>query len=86
MRLTVAINSAVFLDPEEGRTATVDRLVMAASHHRVSPDALEALVGLTAMACDSGRVLSMTPMLADIEELENLSLLTWGARDVVVLL
>lgn len=63
------VTSAMFENPEEGTTATVDRLVMAASYWKVSDSALRSLVHLTALACASDKVVSMTIPTADLDEL-----------------
>lgn len=64
-----AVTTVRFDNPEEGTTATVDRLVMAASYWKVSDSALRSLVHLTALACASDKVVSMTLPTADLDEL-----------------
>lgn len=64
-----AVVNAEFSNPREGATATVDRLVMAASYWKVSDPALRSLVHLTALACASEKVVSMTLPTADLDEL-----------------
>ena len=86
MQPTVAIVEALFEDPEEGATATVDRFVMAVAYHRASLGAVQALVLLTALACGSDKVVSMSHASADLDELETLGLIKWAARDKVILL
>lgn len=83
---TVAILAAQFADPEEGTTETVDRLVLAATHHRVTHEALKTLVALTALACGSKRVVGMTVRSADLDELEVHKLIKQVAHDTVVLI
>lgn len=83
---TAAIVAARFADPEEGTAATVDRLVLAAAHHRVTHEALKTLVSLTALACGSNRVVSMTVRTADLDELEFRKLIHQATHDTVVLL
>lgn len=85
MRPTVAISEAEFANPEEGTTATVDRFVMAVAYHRASLGAVQSLVLLTALACGSDRVVSMSHPSADLDELETLGLIRWAARNKVVL-
>jgi hypothetical protein len=82
----MAVNAVRFQNPDEDTTATVDRLVMAASYWRVSGPALRSLVHLTALACGSDKVVSMTLPTADIDELESKKLLKQTAHDTVVLL
>lgn len=83
---TVAIVAARFADPEEGTTATVDRLVLAAAHHRVTHEALKTLIALTALACASNHVVGVTARAADIDELESRKLIHQNAHNTVVLL
>ncbi|AXH66321.1 hypothetical protein SEA_SATIS_162 [Streptomyces phage Satis] len=80
--------SAAFDNPEEGTTATVDRLVMAASYWKISDSALRTLIYLTALACSSDKVISMTIPTADLDELERRGLARRDASrsDRVVLL
>lgn len=82
-----AIVKAEFANPEEGTTATVDRLVMAASYWKVSDSALRGLVHLTALACSSDKVVSMTLPTADLDELVRRGLIRCGSdrSDVAVL-
>jgi hypothetical protein len=77
---------ATFSDPEEGTTATVDRLVQAASYNRVSDSALRSLVLLTALALRSDKVVSMTLPEADVDELEVQKLIRRTAPGKAVLL
>lgn len=79
---------AEFSDPEEGTTATVDRLVRAAAHNRVSHGALHALVMLTALALGSREVVSMSMPQADLDELIERGLVRYatGTSDRVVLI
>jgi CO dehydrogenase/acetyl-CoA synthase beta subunit len=83
-----AIVNGEFSNPEEGTTATVDRLVMAASYWKVSDSALRSLVHLTALACASDKVVSMTLPTADLDELVRRGLIRCGADrpDTVVLI
>jgi hypothetical protein len=83
-----AILAADFSDPEEGTTATVDRLVMAASYWKVSDAALRSLVHLTALACASQKVISMSMPQADLDELIERGLVRYvtGTSDRVVLI
>jgi hypothetical protein len=69
-----AIVKAEFSDPEEGTTATVDRLVMAASYWKISDLALRSLIHLTALACASQKVVAMTIPTAALDELVRRSL------------
>lgn len=82
-----AVVKAEFSNPEEGTTATVDRLVMAASYWKVSDSALRSLVHLTALACASDKVISMTMPTADLDELVRRGLIRCHAdrSDTVVL-
>ena len=86
MEATIAINRAGFKTFEESTIATVDRLVMAASYWKVSDSALRSLVHLTALACGSDKVISMTLPAADLEELEARRLVESISLDSVVLL
>lgn len=83
-----AVVTALFDKPEEGVTATVDRLVMAASYWKVSDSALRSLVHLTALACASDKVVSMTLPTADLDELVRRGLIRCDASrpDAVILL
>lgn len=82
-----AIVNAVFSNPEEGTTATVDRLVMAASYWKVSDPTLRSLIHLTALACASDKVISMTLPTSDLDELVRRGLIRCDADrpDTVVL-
>jgi len=80
-----AVVAARFDIPEEGVTATVDRLVMAASYWKVSDSALRSLVHLTALACGSEKVVSMTLPACDLTELESRGLIRQATSDTVVL-
>lgn len=86
MPKVIPLWEAEFSDPEEGTTATVDRLVRAAAHNRVSHGALHALVMLTALALDSREVVSMTLPERDIDELEVQKLIRCTAPGKAVLL
>lgn len=77
---------AEFSDPEEDTTATVDRLVRAAAHNRVSHGALHALVMFTALALGSREAVSMTLPERDIDELEVQKLIRCTAPGKAVLL
>src|SRR5690606_41454870 len=83
-----AILAVAFSDPEEGTTPTVDRLVMADSYWKVSDAALRSLVHLTALACVSQKVISMSMPQADLDELIERGLVRYaaGSSDRVVLL
>lgn len=83
---TIVILAARFTDPEEGTTATVDRLALAAAHHRVTHEALKTLIALTALACESSQVVSMTARAADLDELESRRLIHQSTHNTVVLL
>jgi hypothetical protein len=80
------IITAVFENPEEGTTATVDRLVVAASYWKISDSALRTLIYLTALACSSDKVVSMTVLSADLDELERRGLARREGADGMVLL
>lgn len=86
MSKVIPLWEAEFSDPEEGTTATVDRLVRAAAHNRVSHGALHALVMLTALALGSREVVSMTLPERDIDELEVQKLIRSTAPGKAVLL
>lgn len=66
-----------FGDPEEGVTAAVDRLVLALAHHKVSANALQTLILLTARASGSTMVTPRNPREDDLEELAGLDLIEW---------
>ncbi len=82
----VAVNAAEFADPDEGTTATVERLVMAASYWKVSESALRSLVCFTALACASDKVIAMTVPACDLDELEGRKLIRQSEPSKVVLL
>lgn len=82
----IAITKADFASPGDGQTAFVDHLVLAATHHRVSHEALKTLICLTALAAGSERVVSLTVRAADLDELEVHKLIKQVAHDTVVLL
>lgn len=86
MQSTIAIIRADFANPGDGQTALVDRLVLAATHHRVSHEALKVLICLTALASGSDRVVSLSVRAADLDELEVQKLIKQVAHDTVVLL
>ena len=86
MSKVIPLWEAEFSDPEEGTTATVDRLVQAAAYNRVSHGALHALVMLTALALGSQKVVSMTLPEHDIDELEVQKLIRCTAPGKAVLL
>jgi hypothetical protein len=86
MQPTVAVNKAGFSDFNENATAIVDRLVMAASYWEVSESALRTLVHVTALACNSDKVVAATVPAADLDELESRGLALRSAPDTVVLL
>lgn len=86
MSKVIPLWEAEFSDPEEGTTATVDRLVRAAAHNRVSHGALHALVMLTALALGSREVVSMTLPEHDIDELEVQKLIRCTSPGKAVLL
>lgn len=83
-----AVVNADFSDPEEGVTATVDRLVMAASYWKISDLALRSLVHLTALACASQKVVAMTVPTHALDELVRRGLVRCdsGRPDTVVLI
>lgn len=83
---TVAISKADFASPGDGQTAFVDHLVRAATHHRVSHEALKVLICLTALASGSDQVVSLSVRAADLDELEVHRLIKQVAHDTVVLL
>lgn len=82
----VSINAAQFKNPDEGAPATVERLYLAACHHRVTHEALKTLVSLTALACGASGVAGMSVRAADLDELEAHKLIRQNAHDAVVLL
>jgi hypothetical protein len=82
----IAISNADFASPGEGQTAFVDHLVLAATHYRVSHEALKVLICLTALASGSDQVVSLSVRTADLDELEVHKLIKQVAHDTVVLL
>lgn len=82
----IAISKADFASPGEGQTAFVDHLVLAATHYRVSHEALKVLICLTALASGSDQVVSLSVRTADLDELEVHKLIKQVAHDTVVLL
>ena len=79
------ITLAEFANPDEGRTASVDRIVLAATHYRVTHEALKVLICLTALVSGSDQVLSLTVREADLDELETHKLIERVAHDKVIL-
>lgn len=73
-----------FGDPEEGVTATIDRLVLALGHHKVSVSALQTLIFLTAGASGSTMVTPRNPRQADLEELAAAELIKWEPESDLV--
>lgn len=80
------ITQADFASPGEGQTAFVDHLVLAATHYRVTHEALKVLICLTALASGSDQVVSLTARIADLDELETHKLIERPAHDRVILL
>jgi glutamate racemase len=81
-----AVAYADFASPGEGQTAFVDHLVLAATHYRVSHEALKLLICLTALASRSDQVVSLTARTADLDELETHKLIKRVSSDSVILL
>lgn len=81
----IAITKADFARPGDGQTAFVDHLVLAATHYRVSHEALKVLICLTALASGSDQVVSLSVRAADLDELEAHKLIKQAAHDTVIL-
>lgn len=79
-----SIRQATFTDPEEGATAAIDRLVLAITLYRISPEALQSLVILTSLACHPERGGTACPE-EEIRELTDSGLIRWIGREKVAL-
>lgn len=82
----IAISKADFARPGDGQVAFVNHLVLAATHYRVSHEALKTLILFTALASGSDQVVSMSVRAADLDELEVHKLIRQVAHDTVILL
>lgn len=80
------ITRADFANPGDGQTAFVDHLVLAATHYRVSHEALKLMICLTALAAGSSQVVALSAKKEHLDELETHKLIRLVSNGTAVLL